>query len=77
MAKAASTPSLPINSTTPQTVPEPDSVSKTGESDVGAGEHKLDPSTLITTEPETTIDDIVKIVKRLVHKPEVEPSLLT
>ena len=77
VVKAESIPSLPITSTTPETVPETDSESKTGESDVGAREHEPGPSTLITTEPETTIGDIVKIVKRLVHRPEVESSLIT
>ena len=62
---------------TPETSPEIQCESGTGESDVGAGGHKSGPSILFDEEPETTIDDIVKIVKRSVHRPEVESSLLT
>ena len=64
---------------TPETFPEIRCESRMGESDVEARGHMPGPSTLITTEPETetTIDDIVRIVKRSVHRLEVESSLLT
>ena len=57
---------------TPETFPEIQCEFRTGESDVGAGGHKSDPSILFTKEPETTVDDINKIIKRLVHRPEAE-----
>ena len=62
---------------TPETFPEIQYESRTGESDVGAGGHNSGPSIQFTNEPESTIDDIVKIVKRSVHRLEVESSLLT
>ena len=62
---------------TPDTFPEIQCEPRTGKSDVGAGGHKSGPSILFDEEPDITIDDIVKIVKRSVHRLEVESSQLT